>query len=119
MKNYVELEKTVHVTKETLAKFPEEKVWVDIWHVAKGTFSIQIRQSKDNFKNYWSDYGLRKIGFRTDLSKEEMFELCAIIHSRLEIPFENFEFHGSNLGDSKWLQKQIEQTYGHLDPRKM
>jgi len=109
--DYVKLFKPIRLTREDIDEYSSESLWVDVWHLAsfssEGVFKVSIRQSDKYPKKYWNLIGVKKIGFKDRLSLEEMLALCREINQKLALPIEDFQLHGSTLGNSEWLQEQI------------
>ena len=108
---YVVMTKKCHVSKETLAQYPANTVWIDVWHLASasadGNFAVKIRQSDKHFKNYWSGRGVKTLAWKDGLTQDEMIEFCQELHEKLGLSFELFELHGSVYGDSSWLRQKL------------
>jgi hypothetical protein len=100
------------ISARTLAKYPKDSIWVDIWHLAfptpNGKFEINIRQSTSHFKNYYeSRVGIKKFGYQECYSTDELVRRCKAMIDILGIQLENFEVHGSTIFDSAWLQARL------------
>jgi len=109
--SYVEMHQTIRVRKATLAQYPANTIWVEVWHLAShsqdGNFTVTIRQSNKYFKDHGRIKGIKNVAWKSRLRREEMIEFCQEISEKFGLPFELFELHGSSLGDSSWLREKL------------
>jgi len=101
---YILLNKPRRVSKGTI-RLVFQWVWVDVWSLASGTWTVLIKASQKHFKNYWSGK-VATIGFRECKDYDEMIKLCKEIRDVLEIPLEHFFLRGSPKNDT-WLRDRI------------
>lgn len=109
-KNYVEVQRNHRLTRNQIEKFPENSVWVDVWHIAdsgEGYFSIRIRQSVKNFKSHWQK--AKTLGVIRNSYLQSAVTTCGSIAKVLGIPIKNFSLHGSSQGNTERFQKLMRE----------
>ena len=110
---YVTMFRRKQISANLREKYPKNTMWVDIWHVSDDNpevFDVYLKQSEKNYKIHWAR--AKHLGFIVQRSLESLLEFCRELIRVLDLPIDAFQFYGSNLGDSEWLQKQIQTKKG-------
>ena len=95
------------VNKNTLEKYPKGTVWVDVWHLAyPDRFTVSIHQSEKHYREYFCR-NLRLVGFEVRYSFESLLAYCQQMVKQLDLTPADFNFYGSNLGDTEFLRNKI------------
>lgn len=117
MQKSIRMYRVHRVTAKTIAKYPKNTVWVDVWHLAfpqpDGIFVLAIKQSSKNFGVYWDDIHTKTIGHLREIySFEALLSDCVELITVLGLKATDFNFHGSTLGDTAFLRKAITEKLG-------
>jgi len=103
-----------NITKKTLANYPPNSIWVEVWHIAFpqpfGSFNVALKSSVKNYRCHWKDRGIRYIGNYHAWNFEELLAFCVRMINELGLKIDDFDFHGSDLGGSEFLREQIKKV---------
>ena len=101
------------VTREKLSKYPNNSLWVDIWHLAfpspDGEFSINLKSSTTKFRCYYCQ-NVKKIGTLRCYGFKEMLQICEEMIESLGLKVDDFNFLGSTLGDTSFLRNKLNEV---------
>jgi hypothetical protein len=95
------------ITRRTLSKYPPNSIWVDVWHDYDNRFLISLKSSIERYRCYWCDRGIKEIGFLYAKDFDDMLETCKNLIQELRLKVEDFDFHGSSLGNSEFLREHL------------